>query len=705
MDTETHRRLGSLVDELTTSGSVLLEPKRLQELKNICRLSDNYVQALFAILMIQLSKQHSQIRLSAFQIVRELFSRSHSFRELLTGDLQTFLDRTVGTDPKKPLPLPENAAMTLKKQSLEAIQQWNTKYGHQYKKLTIGYRYLKDAKKIDLDVVNAELSARQIREDARKERRLAAIRQKVQIIVKEKKDLTPEIEHCLREMNSCFELLLPKPESFFARTENTCPPTEAEEEHLTENEEECSGEVDGEESEGNSSDEGSSGSDDRNTDDLGFLQNHGLVPKGFSLSLAAFETGNKVDVQETEDTAPVIASLKDNYKLIVQKFLPTVTQWLKIVGKCDDQGKLKEVLDVKDLLAEAKTRYEMFDFSSKLIDQPIGNENESDDTDEDDLEEVPEKEGLEESIIEDGQLNRAIRESLAGSSTSTIPAKPSAKFNMADDPTSSAAQIRAIVSRLKPAAIATATAMALSQTPESTVSDPRKAELLRKAPVVAYGLDLHYSWDNPGVCAGSDDRHSSAREHYWSNQDIAADETVARQAAESRADGLKNRVIDFSGTFEPVTRMCRAPLPNGKLCPRKDKYKCPFHGIIVHRDEAGAPAEGKSDDANVGGNGRNGNEETTWEDIEEEVLAGAGLTLVARNKRKRKGKSRGGSGGKSSTCGPGLINLRAKEDTSRSRLENKMFSGMRRVAKAMDAADHRRNEERFGHQWTYSLRK
>lgn len=36
---------------------------------------------------------------------------------------------------------------------------------------------------------------------------------------------------------------------------------------------------------------------------------------------------------------------------------------------------------------------------------------------------------------------------------------------------------------------------------------------------------------------------------------------------------LRTRVIEFSGRHEPVKWTCRAPLPSGKLCPRKDRYK------------------------------------------------------------------------------------------------------------------------------------
>lgn len=46
-----------------------------------------------------------------------------------------------------------------------------------------------------------------------------------------------------------------------------------------------------------------------------------------------------------------------------------------------------------------------------------------------------------------------------------------------------------------------------------------------------------------------------------------------------------------SGEQSCKTKQCKALLPNGKLCPRKDKIKCPFHGTIVERDCLGVPVK------------------------------------------------------------------------------------------------------------------
>lgn len=46
------------------------------------------------------------------------------------------------------------------------------------------------------------------------------------------------------------------------------------------------------------------------------------------------------------------------------------------------------------------------------------------------------------------------------------------------------------------------------------------------------------------------------------------------------AASLRTRVIEFSGKFEPVKWECRAPMPNGQLCPRKDRVK--VHSWILN---------------------------------------------------------------------------------------------------------------------------
>lgn len=98
--------------------------------------------------MCHLAKSHAEIRFSAFQIIDDLFQRSHLFRELLLSDFQRFTQLVTGTDPKQPLPLPKTVASKLKEKSLLAIRQWHDKFGEGYPRLKISYNYLKSNKKV-----------------------------------------------------------------------------------------------------------------------------------------------------------------------------------------------------------------------------------------------------------------------------------------------------------------------------------------------------------------------------------------------------------------------------------------------------------------------------------------------------------------------------------------------------------------------------
>jgi hypothetical protein len=85
-------------------------------------------------------------------------------------------------------------------------------------------------------------------------------------------------------------------------------------------------------------------------------------------------------------------------------------------------------------------------------------------------------------------------------------------------------------------------------------------------PSVPYDVDL-ISWGSSDV-SGSDiiGTGMDSLHRYWvQDKDVNISEEVQAQ--------LKCRNITFTGQFEPVKWTCRAKLPNGMLCPRKDRYK------------------------------------------------------------------------------------------------------------------------------------
>lgn len=61
---------------------------------------------------------------------------------------QEFLELTVETDSEQPLPPPKEVARKLRALAIETVQTWQTTYGTAYKKLALGYHFLKQVKKV-----------------------------------------------------------------------------------------------------------------------------------------------------------------------------------------------------------------------------------------------------------------------------------------------------------------------------------------------------------------------------------------------------------------------------------------------------------------------------------------------------------------------------------------------------------------------------
>ncbi|CAG2056827.1 unnamed protein product, partial [Timema podura] len=133
-------------------------------IENKIRHSNDYVERVYHLVIHQLGKEHAEIRYSAFQICDELFRRSHVFRELLVSNLQYVMEVTAETCPDRPLPPPRAVALDLKKLALRVIQEWNKEFGDGYKKLHLGFNFLKHCKKVDFNALEMENSAERERQ-------------------------------------------------------------------------------------------------------------------------------------------------------------------------------------------------------------------------------------------------------------------------------------------------------------------------------------------------------------------------------------------------------------------------------------------------------------------------------------------------------------------------------------------------------------
>ena len=117
-DQDVLSELSDLIESLTTSGSQTLDENVFKRVKSICKSSDENVRHLYRMVMTQLEKRHSEIRLSSLQIINEIFLRSHAFRELLVDDFQKFLSLAIGVNSKTSLPEPQTGKFVSRNRDL-----------------------------------------------------------------------------------------------------------------------------------------------------------------------------------------------------------------------------------------------------------------------------------------------------------------------------------------------------------------------------------------------------------------------------------------------------------------------------------------------------------------------------------------------------------------------------------------------------------
>lgn len=738
MELSQRDRLSELVEELTTSGQPELNQNKLKEVKKLCKASDDCIDHVYHSIMSQLNQEHAEIRLSAFQIASELFDRSHHFRTLLVDNFQEFLELTVETDLEQPLPPPKEVAKKLKSLAIKTVQSWQATYGSAYKKLALGYHFLKQVKKVDFQDVEARTLAERRREEERRSRLERLYKDKREAASRDMEDSYEEIEATLTELESCMKLLFPEFEltdvkevepsssspNLQAANENEEQPccskdlTEQKDEEFTkelQNQETKNEhsfdreEVLTPESESQTEDDESSEEDEPQKEDV-FIRNSGLISHAYSLDLN-LSTG--LHVKENEDNEAVVSTVRDLHKLITTKHLPTVQGWVQIFTKSGaEQSLLRRALDLKKSLEAALQKHDELhiDYKARVRQVMKASADGDDDEDDDDFDEVPEKEGYEPHIPEHLRAEYGLDplpSTSATSATKPSPAKrpvapaPPPTFSTSSsnsrklkrlreeeqDPTSAAATIRLLKEKLPLSSKSSCSTK--PSTSQSSSSDGKASDV----PVVPFGLDIYY-WGQDQPNAGKIIR-SASQHQFWVPIDTEEETENKELAAES-----SSRYITFPGRFTPVSHFCKAPLGNGKLCQRQDRVKCPFHGRIIPRDEDGKPCKPEDRKREEQEELRRRQEQPDWRDPElmRDIEAATGEDLGSD----RVGKKGKGKGKKKKF--PNLTDLKQKTNTSRSRLEKKVFnkSAMRRVAEVMVKAD-RRKHEKFSNQFNYAL--
>ncbi|XP_010639985.1 UV-stimulated scaffold protein A isoform X3 [Fukomys damarensis] len=671
------QKLPKLVEELTTSGEPQLNPEKMKELKKICKSSEEHLSHAYRLLMTQLSQDHAEIRLSAFRIVDVLFARSHQFRLLLISDFQEFLELTLGTDHEQPLPPPREAAQRLKQAAVHAVEGWNEQFGEAYKKLALGYHFLRHTKKVDFQDVNARTLAERKREEEKQKHLDRIYGERAEQAAREMEEMSEEIGCCLMEVENCFKLLVPldlgdeeQPCCSRDLPASACHP----------------GAAAGGEGLPQTAAGGPSEDEDEDSDPEEFVRSHGLGSHKYTLAVEL--SSDSLRVQENEDNRAVLHAARDALKLIQNKFLPAVSSWVqRFTRAMAHGGHLKRAIDLKTELELVLQKYEELDIEpdsghcgdrGQTLAAPwepsaapaaltvegrfqTGAPRHGEDEDDEDFVEVPEKEDYEPHIPDHLRAEYGLEPK---SSLQTLEKDAAAWGAQArrrirreeeeSDPTSAAAQLCRLQDRL-PRAPPSPTRAPLA--PEEA---QKLAEEQARAPVVPFGVDLCY-WGEEQQTVGKIFKADS--EHrFWKPSEVEGEVDSADVCAL-----LRSRHITFAGKFEPVQHRCRAPRPDGRLCERQDRLKCPFHGKIVPRDDMGQPLD-PEDRAREQQQRLQQPKRPDWQDPEfmKDVEAATGTDLgSARYGGKGKGKRR---------KYPKLTDLRAQASTSRARLGKKVFA-------------------------------
>nr|CAD7202880.1 unnamed protein product [Timema douglasi] len=712
-------------------------------LKSMALHSNDYVERVYHLVIHQLGKEHAEIRYSAFQICDELFRRSHVFRELLVSNLQYVMEVTAETCPDRPLPPPRAVALDLKKLALRIIQEWNEEFGDGYKKLRLGFNFLKHCKKVDFNALEMENSAERERQRELERRQNNLNNERIKKINNEIKDLEPEISSCVTALENCISLLLPSLDDFFVNEEDAnrtliempssvkvkpsslnCDSTE----FRSESDAEIKINPYSVESQvriGNNSDDdfkSASDSDDKEEQEQRGcinMREYGVLNSEYKIEVK-LNPDDAGKVKVTQENAVIVENARDHAKLISNKYLPCVKKWVQILTKASgNSDQLKKIIDLKRSLERAVAKYSEINLQTDNI---LAGSDSSDS----DFEEVEGKDGYEDTVRQDCSTLTPGPTVAASKNTNKLKQTSGwdiwSKENNTEDPTTALSTLSSIIAnRSKTSApmrkvnvnpktensssidnLKTKNTLEVDPQPSTSRAisseETRKAKLLAIAPKLPFDVDL-YHWEDEKLTAPTMLAVKSEGARFWSS--VSMDDLEEVPVPEGSAS-LRTRVIEFTGNFEPVKWACRFPLPSGKLCPRRDRRKCPFHGPIVARDAAGKctnPEDEKTQETRL----KEEQEKCPdWQDPQllADIKEATGVDLKMPDK-KTKGKTKNKN--KCDTKYPGLTDIKAQQNTSLSRLSKKIFkkSAMKRVARSLDAQDHKRFRDKYGDQFHY----
>ena len=141
--------------------------------------------------------------------------------------------------------------------------------------------------------------------------------------------MSPDIQKCLVEVETCFNLLLPRMDTWNSDYFDM---------DVTPNSAHCSG---------SNHDDESTQSDDSDAEDwvevegpsssTSGLEGHGISGREFNLTITLPQGKNTLLVEETEDNQSIFESLRGCHVLCSNTYLPIVNKWLQVIIDCGIQ--------------------------------------------------------------------------------------------------------------------------------------------------------------------------------------------------------------------------------------------------------------------------------------------------------------------------------------------------------------------------------
>lgn len=146
----------------------------------------------------------------------KLFEKSPKVRQYIVRDFSDFMSLVLGYSDDNRLPRPAEEASRLRELGLEVIEKWSEKYGSKngFKSIKLGHSYLKHTLKMQFPNLSSRREQLRKEEERKRANTQRILRTKFAQIQKQIDEKGQEIDVLLREMDNCFDILLPSADTW-----------------------------------------------------------------------------------------------------------------------------------------------------------------------------------------------------------------------------------------------------------------------------------------------------------------------------------------------------------------------------------------------------------------------------------------------------------------------------------------------------------